>query len=127
MGKTDIGPPDFWDMLPEAIKRNYGTWKYHEHVRPGVLKHVSESGEQLYTIRAGSTRLLSIDFIRNICDIADEFCDGHLRFTSRSNIEFMTTDEWGYRLAGQEIPSPILSIPRGGFIVTARQQTHQAS
>ena len=93
MGKTDIGPPDFWDMLPEAIKRNYGTWKYHEHVRPGVLKHVSESGEQLYTIRAGSTRLLSIDFIRNICDIADEFCDGHLRFTSRSNIEFMTTDE----------------------------------
>jgi len=93
MGKTDIGPPDFWDMLPEAIRRNYGTWKYHERVRPGVLKHVSESGEHLYTIRAGSTRLLSIDFIRDICDIADQFCDGHLRFTSRSNIEFMTTDE----------------------------------
>ncbi len=45
MGKTDIGPPDFWDMLPDAIQRNYGTWKYHERVCPGVLKHVSESGE----------------------------------------------------------------------------------
>jgi dissimilatory sulfite reductase beta subunit len=93
MGKTDIGPPDFRDMLPEAIKRNYGQWKYHERMRPGVLKHVSESGEALFTIRAGSPRLVSVDFIREICDIADKHCDGHLRFTSRSNIEFMTTDE----------------------------------
>jgi len=93
MGKTDIGPPDFRDMLPEAIKRNYGQWKYHERMRPGVLKHVSENGEALFTIRAGSPRLVSVDFIREICDIADKHCEGHLRFTSRSNIELMTTDE----------------------------------
>ncbi|MCX6007900.1 MAG: dissimilatory-type sulfite reductase subunit beta [Chloroflexi bacterium] len=89
-GKSDIGPPDYKQMLPEVIKKNYGKWKYHEILKPGVLKHVSETGEEVWTVRAGSPRLVSIDFIRDICDIADKYCDGHLRFTSRSNIEFMT-------------------------------------
>ena len=90
---TDIGPPDYKKMLPEVIKNNYGKWKYHEHVQPGVLKHTSENGDAVYTIRVGSPRLLGIDFIRDICDLADEYCDGHLRFTSRNNIEFMTPDK----------------------------------
>jgi sulfite reductase beta subunit len=89
-GKSDIGPPDYKQMLPEVIKNNYGKWKYHEITKPGVLRHVSESGEEVWTVRAGSPRLVSIDFIRDICDVADKFCDGHLRFTSRSNVEFMT-------------------------------------
>ena len=93
MAKTDIGPPDYRLMLPEIIKKNYGKWKYHEILRPGVLRHVSETGNELYTVRAGSPKLVSIDFIRDICDIADKYCDGHLRFTSRYNIEFMTPDE----------------------------------
>jgi len=90
MGKSDIGPPDFRQMLPEVIKNNYGKWKYHEIPRPGVLRHVSESGDEVWTVRTGSPRLVSIDFIRDICDVADKYCDGHLRFTSRSNIELMT-------------------------------------
>jgi len=45
MGKSDIGPPDFRKMLPPVIKKNYGKWKYHEIVKAGVLKHVSETGE----------------------------------------------------------------------------------
>ena len=112
MHRTDIGPPDYREMLPEAIRKNYGQWKYHEDVKPGVLKHVSETGEELYTVRAGSPRLVSIDFIRDICDIADKHCDGHLRFTSRSNIEFMTPD-------GSKVESIIadlhkLGLPVGG-------------
>jgi len=90
MARTDIGPPDFRTMLPEIIKRNYGAWKYHEIKKPGVMVHVAESGDELYTVRAGSPRLVSIDFIRDVCDIADRYCDGHLRFTSRFNVEFMT-------------------------------------
>ena len=93
MRKTDIGPPDFRTMLPEVIKKNYGQWKYHEIVRAGVLKHVAENGDELYTVRAGSPRLVSIDFIRDICDVADKYCDGHLRFTSRNNVEFLTPDK----------------------------------
>ena len=90
MAKTDIGPPDYRLMLPDVIKKNYGKWQYHEILKPGVLKHVSETGEEVYSVRAGSPKLVSIDFIRDICDIADKYCDGHLRFTSRYNIEFMT-------------------------------------
>ena len=93
MRRTDIGPPDYKTMLPDVIKNNYGRWKYHEIVRPGVLRHVSESGEEVYSIRAGSPRLVSIDFIRDLCDIADKHCNGHLRFTSRHNIELMTPDK----------------------------------
>jgi len=31
--------------------------------------------------------------IRKLCDIADNFADGHVRFTIRSNIEYMVSDE----------------------------------
>lgn len=93
MAKTDIGPPDYKTMLPPVIQRNYGKWHYHEILKPGVLMHIAESGEALYTVRAGSPRLISTDRIREICDMADKYCDGYLRFTSRHNIEFLLDDK----------------------------------
>lgn len=90
--ETDIGPPDFKKMLPPIIERNYGKWKYHEIPRPGVLVHTAESGEKLYSVRMGSGRLVSTDYIRELADIADKHCDGHLRFTSRHNVEFLLDD-----------------------------------
>jgi sulfite reductase beta subunit len=92
MAKTDIGPPDYKNFLPPTIKKNYGKWSYHEILKPGVLKHVGESGDEIYTVRMGSGRLLSTDHIREFCEIADRFCEGYLRFTSRHNVEFMLTD-----------------------------------
>jgi len=92
MCPTDIGPPDFHDMLPPVIKNNYGQWKYHEIPHPGVLLHVAESGDKLYSVRVGSPRLVSIHQIRDLCDIADKYCDGYLRFTSRHNVEFLVSD-----------------------------------
>ncbi|MHB8991906.1 MAG: dissimilatory-type sulfite reductase subunit beta [Chloroflexota bacterium] len=90
--RTDFGPPFFRDMMPPVMVENYGKWAYHETLQPGVLKHVSESGDAVYSVRVGSPRLMSIDTIREICDVADRYCDGHLRFTSRHNIEFLLTD-----------------------------------
>ena len=55
--------------------------------------HVSESGAKLWSIRAATPRLMSIISIRQICDLADKYCDGHLRFTSRNNIEYLVTQE----------------------------------
>jgi sulfite reductase beta subunit len=89
---TDIGPPNYEKFLPPIIKRNYGQWKYHESLGPGLLCHVSESGEKLYTVRAASPRLLSIQSIRIFADLADKYCGGHLRFTSRNNVEFLLDD-----------------------------------
>ena len=79
--------------MPPVIKENYGKWKYHEIPRPGVLVHTAESGAKLYSIRASSGRLLSINKIRMYCDLADKYCGGHLRFTSRHNVEFLTDKE----------------------------------
>jgi sulfite reductase beta subunit len=93
MAKTDIGPPDYKTMLPPVIKKNYGKWLYHEILKPGVMMHIGESGDALYTVRAGSPRLLSTDHIREICDLAEKYCDGYLRFTSRHNIEFLLDDK----------------------------------
>jgi sulfite reductase beta subunit len=86
---TDIGPRYYADFLPPVIKKNKGKWLYHEILEPGVLMHKAESGDEVYTVRCGSPRLLSVETIREICDIADKHCDGYVRFTTRNNIEFM--------------------------------------
>ena len=89
--RTDYGPPHYEKFLPPIVKENYGKWKYHEMLRPGVMVHVSETGANLYTVRSASGRLLSIDKIRIYCDLADKYCDGYIRFTSRHNVEFLLT------------------------------------
>ena len=86
---TDIGPPNYEKFLHPVIKKNYGKWKYHENPSPGVLCHVSETGERIYSVRAGSPRLLSIQTVRLFADLADKYSGGYLRFTSRNNVEFL--------------------------------------
>ena len=86
---TDLGPPHYSKFLPPVIAKNKGKWLYHEILEPGVLVHVAESRDECYTVRVGSARLISIEHIREMCDIADAHCDGHLRFTTRNNVEFM--------------------------------------
>jgi len=110
--KTDIGPPPVEKFLHPIIKENYGKWRYHEILKPGVLAHTAESGAVIYTVRAASPRLISTDFIRYISDLAERYCDGYLRFTSRNNIEFL--------LANKENIEPLIAelekdgIPVGG-------------
>lgn len=93
MARTDFGPPDFRELIPPIIKENYGNWKYHTVPRPGVLKHVSHTGAVLHSVRVASPRLVSSEFIREISDIAEKFCGGFLRFTTRNNVEFLVSDE----------------------------------
>jgi dissimilatory sulfite reductase beta subunit len=93
MARTDFGPPNYRDMMPPVALKNYGHWRYHERLKPGLLKHVAESGDALFTVRCGSPRLVSTDWIRDVCDLADQFCDGYVRFTSRHNLEFLVSDE----------------------------------
>ncbi len=90
--KTDIGPPKYDKWMPEIVKKNYGKWKCHETLKPGVIVHEAESGDKIYTVRIASPRLLSIQYIRKFADLADKYCGGHLRFTTRNNIEFLLTD-----------------------------------
>ena len=89
---TDIGPPHYDKFLPPIIKANYGKWKYHEIMKPGVLVHVGETGDKLYSVRAGTPRLIAVATIRKFADLADKYSGGHLRWTSRNNTEFLLTD-----------------------------------
>lgn len=91
--KTDIGPPHYGQFLPPVIKKNYGKWKEHEIIDAGTMVHTAESGEKVWTVRIASPRLLSTTTLREMFDIADKYCDGYIRFTSRNNVEFMTPDE----------------------------------
>jgi sulfite reductase beta subunit len=86
---TDIGPRHYEEFMPPVIKKNFGKWLYHEILEPGVLVHVAESGDEVYTVRVGAARLITVSHIREMNEIADKHCDGYLRFTTRNNVEFM--------------------------------------
>jgi sulfite reductase beta subunit len=116
---TDIGPPHYWQFLPPVIQRNYGKWKSHEILQPGVLKYTSETGEVVYVVRCGTPRLETTDYMREICEIADKYCDGYVRWTTRNNIEFHVTDEEKLRgliedLKSRKFPGGSYKFPIGG-------------
>ncbi len=89
----ESGVPDHMQYMHPALKKNYGEWKYHDRPRPGVLHHVAKSGDEVWTVRAGTQRQMDVYTIKKLADIADNFGEGFVRFTTRSNIEFMVTDE----------------------------------
>src|SRR3974377_1611414 len=90
-----IGIPPLEANLPPIVKRNYGKWISHEHTRPAVIKHASETGEACYTVRAGMppNARVSTPTLRKLCDIADEFSEGYFRVTQRNSFEFVGVAE----------------------------------
>ena len=90
-----IGIPPLQANLPPIVRRNYGRWISHEHPRPGVIKHDSETGESCYTVRAGMppNARVSAPTVRKLCDLADEFTEGYFRITQRNSCEFVGVPE----------------------------------
>lgn len=111
---TDLGPPHYSKFLPPVIKENKGKWLYHEILQPGVLVHVAEGGAEVYTVRVGSARLISIEHIREMCDIADKHCGGYLRFTTRNNAEFMVDSKDKVQPLLDDLKSRGNKFPVGG-------------
>jgi sulfite reductase beta subunit len=102
---TDIGPSHFGQFLPPVIRKNYGKWASHRILEPGLLMHVSETGDKAYTVRCGGARIMSVEHIREICDIADKYCNGYVRWTTRNNIEFITDKEETARALKKDLDS----------------------
>ena len=116
---TDIGPPYFAQFFPPVIKKNYGKWKSHEIIQPGVIKYKSETGDVVFVVRVGCPRLVTTDYVREVCEIADKYCDGYVRWTTRNNIEFHVTDEEKLRallddLKSRKFPGGSQKFPVGG-------------
>lgn len=89
----EVGVPDPFPYMHPLMKKNYGNWDWHDRLRPGVLHHVAKDGDEIWTVRAGTQRQMDVYTIRKLCDIADEQAEGFVRFTTRSNIEFMVSSE----------------------------------
>src|SRR5690349_14465408 len=85
----ESGVPDPMQYMHPVMRKNYGNWAWHERPRPGVLRHVAKNGDEIFTVRAGTQRQMDVYTIRKLCDIGDQHGEGHVRFTTRSNIEFM--------------------------------------
>ncbi|MCY4610176.1 MAG: dissimilatory-type sulfite reductase subunit beta [Gammaproteobacteria bacterium] len=107
---VESGCPDGFQYLHPLMRKHYGNWAYHEDPRPGVLRHVAHNGEAIWTVRAGTQRILDVFTLRKLCDIGDEFGDGYVRFTIRSNIEYMVSDE-------DKVEPLIDALEDSGFIV----------
>lgn len=103
--KTDIGPPHYKDFLPPVIQKNYGDWKYHEILTPGVMVHVANKGDKLWSVRVASPRLLSTVTIRDLADMAEKYCGGYIRFTTRNNVEFLVSEEKNLEPLQKELKS----------------------
>ena len=89
----ESGAPDPMPYMHPVMKKNYGKWTFHSHPKPGVLYHRAENGDQIWTVKAGTQRQMDHYTVRKLADLADQFADGFVRFTARSNIEYMVTDE----------------------------------
>ncbi len=104
----ESGVPEIEPYLHPVLKKNYGDWKYHDRPRPGVLHHVANGGDEVWTVRAGTPRQMDVAMIRLLMDIADDFAEGYVRFTTRSNIEFMMSEE-------SKVQPLIDKLTEGGF------------
>src|SRR3989337_2461596 len=106
----ETGVPDNKKSLHPVLAKNYGQWKYHDRPRPGVLHHVAKSGDEVWSVRAGTQRQMDVYTVRKLCDIADQFAEGRVRFTIRSNIEFMVS-------SADKVNPLIAELEKNGFPV----------
>ncbi|NTV95238.1 MAG: dissimilatory-type sulfite reductase subunit beta, partial [Thiobacillus sp.] len=106
----ESGTPDPMPYMHPVMAKNYGKWTFHSHPKPGVLFHRAASGEEIWTVKAGTQRQMDHYTVRKLADIADQFGDGYVRFTTRSNIEYMVTD-------GAKVDGLIKALNDNGFPV----------
>ena len=106
----ESGAPDGFQYMHPTMRRNYGQWKYHDRPRGGVLRHVAHGGDEIFTVRAATTRILDVFSLRKLTEIGDKFGDGFIRFTIRSNIEYMVD-------SGEKVDGLVNALEENGYIV----------
>lgn len=106
----ESGCPDGFQYMHPVMIKNYANWDYHFRPRPGVLCHVAKSGDKIYTVRVGTQRILDVFTLRKLTEIGDKYADGFIRFTMRSNLEYMVDKE-------EKVDPLIKAVEAAGFIV----------
>ncbi|MDR2743677.1 MAG: hypothetical protein LBB66_00500 [Desulfovibrio sp.] len=80
-------------LYSPVLRKCRGKWLNHKILEPGILEHEAENGDKFYTVRCSIYSSLSILNIREICELADKYCDGELNFTSGNDVEFILTSQ----------------------------------
>ncbi|MEM4964554.1 MAG: dissimilatory-type sulfite reductase subunit beta, partial [Pyrobaculum sp.] len=85
-------PNDIEKFLPDIIKRNYGKWVERKFHGQGIIEHISETGERVFTIKVAlpPNARVSADTLEKFANIADEYGVGAIRITMAGNVEFIT-------------------------------------
>ena len=73
------GVPDPFPYMHPTLRANYGNWAWHDRPRPGVLHHTAHSGDEIWTVRAGTQRQMDVGTIRKLCALADKYADEIIR------------------------------------------------
>jgi sulfite reductase beta subunit len=108
-------PMPYSSQLPDILKRNYGKWvnrKFHEN---GIIEHISETGESVFTIKIGlpPNSRISTDTLKKIIDIADTYGVKVVRATRGMNIEFFAGSLENARKIVEEMAK--YGFPAGGW------------
>ena len=101
------------ELRPVEVSRDAGA---RRAVPRGGIRRQAVHGTR------GSPRLLSIQTLRLFADLADKYCGGYLRFTSRNNVEFLLDDAANIEPLKAELAGP--GIPGGRH--QQRDQQHRA-
>ncbi len=112
----ETGCPDPFQYMHPVMRRNFGMWAYHEHPSPGVLLHVANKVDKVWTVRVGTQRILDVFTLRKLCEIGDTYGESYVHFTIRSNLEYMVTDE-------SKVQPLIDAVEKEGFIVGGTQNS----
>jgi len=110
-----IFPVDVEKYLPDIIKRNYGKWVDRKFHGNGIIEHISETGERVFTVKVAlpPNARVSADTLEKFADIADKYGVGALRITTAGNVEFITDSLEKALKIKEEVEK--LGFPVGGW------------
>ena len=108
-------PMPYTAQLPEIIRNNYGRWidrKIHEG---GIVEHISETGDRVFTVKVGlpPNGRLSVETLEKIIEIADKYGLKVVRATRGMNLEFITDSLEKAKRIREEAER--LGLPAGGW------------
>ena len=84
-------PVPYTRNLPDIVRRNIGHWVGRKYHGAGIIEHISDTGDHLFTVKAGATpnARFSTETLRRFAEIADDQGLGSLRFTRSGSIEIL--------------------------------------
>ncbi len=87
-----VFPVELEKFLPEKVLKNYGKWvdrKYHGY---GIIEHISETGDRVFTVKVSMppNARISADTLEKFADVADKLGIGAVRVTMAGNLEILT-------------------------------------